>query len=196
MKAFKNLIKSIQNISPEIEIKLNKPASKSDFNKLINVLDVKTLPKEFVDLYSLCNGQDSGTSGLIGHWELIEIKFIVKEIQLMKELNQKNVFKNASTIKSKFVTNTWWDEKWIPFVSSGSGHYYCIDLNPNTKGTFGQVLLFIHDDDLRPLIAKNLNEWFERITEDINKGVYKYKDGNYNNEAFVKSSIEAKKLYK
>ena len=43
MKAFKSLIKCIQNISPEIKIKLNKPAPKSDLGDLKRALEVKIL---------------------------------------------------------------------------------------------------------------------------------------------------------
>jgi cell wall assembly regulator SMI1 len=106
---------------------------------------------------------------------------------------------NANT-PTPAVKGLWWNPGWIPIVSSGSGHLICLDMDPNQAGNVGQVILFLHDDGQRPLIAHNLRAWFVRLADDLERGLYKIvedADGyrHFNGHALMWSSLEAKDLY-
>ncbi|MEM9491128.1 MAG: SMI1/KNR4 family protein, partial [Myxococcota bacterium] len=95
------------------------------------------------------------------------------------------------------IRSDWWNPGWIPFVSSGSGHYFCIDTDPAEGGVPGQVILWLHDSPRRYLVACSLAEWFSAIADDLEAGTYIY-DGertSFNHHAFMRSSVEGKALY-
>lgn len=94
----------------------------------------------------------------------------------------------------------WWNPRWIPIVTSGSGHLFCVDLDPGPAGTLGQIILFLHDDKGRYLIAHSLRAWFARLTADLECGLYEIvEDENgyqhFNSHALMWSSLEGQELY-
>jgi len=63
-------------------------------------------------------------------------------------------------------------------VTSGSGDYFCLDMNPLEPKRVGQVLLFLRDQPGRPLIAGSLRAWFDRIARDLEAGLYTFNEEN------------------
>lgn len=73
-------------------------------------------------------------------------------------------------------------------------------MDPNEQGHVGQVILFLHDDSPRPLIAHSLRDWFARLAEDFERGLYEIvedEDGyqHFNDHALMWSSLEEQDLY-
>lgn len=177
----------IQKIWAEIELKLNeiakpvyddlnKSASQEDF-KLLQSIIKKDLPTDFIQLYRIHNGQMLETGGgLINGEQLLPIDIIIEELNIWHELLKANTFAEMEAKADEQIVNVWWSEYWIPITSDGSGNHYCIDLNPNFKGTFGQIIRVWHDAPERKIVAKSITEWFEKFLEDINAGMYQYNE--------------------
>lgn len=70
------------------------------------------------------------------------------------------------------VKADWWNRRWLPVSSDGSGNYFCVDLDPADGGTPGQIIAFRHDSaerwveapDLPTFLATHLDveEWAAR----------------------------------
>ena len=61
------------------------------------------------------------------------------------------------------VRSKWYLDDWIPFASSGSGDFLCIDTNPTKKGTVGQIISLDHESAARCLIAPSTSEFLARL---------------------------------
>lgn len=159
-----------------------------------------SFPQEFKNFLKIMNGESNQSMGIIGNWRIMKLEHIIKEWGNMKQMVEEGVFEGNTNKETPFVKGMWWNTKWIPIVTSGSGHFFVIDMDPNTKGKVGQIILFLHDSEDRFLVANSLTEWLEKITTDLENDVHKMRieDGyeEFNNHAFMKSSIEGQNIYK
>lgn len=108
---------------------------------------------------------------------------------------EKGAFVDLTPYETPYIQKSWWLPGWIPIVSSDTGDYFCLDTNPPEAKRSGQVILFLHNRPERPLIAASLRHWFDRITRDLDDGVYTFteQDG-FNGEALMWSALEGKHL--
>lgn len=132
--------------------------------------------------------------GIIGGWSLMSADSIAREARMMADLVDKGTFAQAQGAKHPRIRSTWWNKRWIPFVSSMSGHFFCVDMDPAPGGQRGQVVLFMHDSEDRYLVADSLGDWMDAIVRDLNAGRYDYDGGNWNH-ALMRSSVEGKDIY-
>jgi len=158
------------------------------------------LPAEVVELFTTCDGTEE-CDGLLGNWDLLQLDHVERNWQLHKELFVDGAL-NAwgKGVPARAVKGDWWNVRWLPFASSGSGHFYCIDLDPLSAGTVGQVILFLHDEAERYLVAPSLGAWLSRLADDLDTGVQRLleADGDesrFENEGFVWSSQYGRDLY-
>lgn len=157
------------------------------------------LPADLAAYLTIANGEAYRSSGVIGDWTLLDAEGIASEHQVMSDLVAQGAFGDNANPETAFVKGVWWHSRWIPVVSSGSGHLICVDLDPNVRGRAGQVILFLHDAPARYLIAHSLADWFARIADDLERGVYTLQAEHgywrFDNEAFMWSSIEGRDIY-
>ncbi len=176
----------------------NPPATREEINWLAENIEPR-LPDDLVTFLQIANGERWNSAGVIGNWRLLEIKFIQDEWGFMAKMAQDGSFgqNTGDADPSPYIKNYWWNPQWIPIVTSGSGHFFCLDTDPPEPDRFGQVILFLHDDESRYLVASSLTAWFERIARDLESGLYKFDpdEGQLNGEAFMWSSLEGKHLY-
>jgi cell wall assembly regulator SMI1 len=183
--------------SSRAQIRFNPPASPDSLEKLKASLHAP-LPEDLLHTLSLMDGENWRSCGLIGSWHLMSIEEILSEWQTMAQLAADGVFgKNEGEAKTPpYINNFWWNPQWIPIVSSGSGHFYCLDTDPPSPDRFGQVLLFLHDQPQRYLVAGSLSAWFRRIAHDLEAGLYQWDaEHGFNNEALMWSSLEGKHIF-
>jgi cell wall assembly regulator SMI1 len=156
------------------------------------------LPEDLWTYLQEANGEKWNSWGMIGNWRLLEIKYILDEWSLMRRLAENGSFDanagQADVLPT--IKNYWWNPNWLPIVTSGSGHFFCLDTDPGETGHPGQVILFLHDDPERFLVAESLSQWFEEIAKDLQRGLYTFdpEDG-FNNEALMWSALEGHSLY-
>jgi cell wall assembly regulator SMI1 len=94
------------------------------------------------------------------------------------------------------IKPVWWNVHWIPIVSSGSGHLFCVDLDPAPAGKPGQVILFFHDDGKRPL-CRRFGRRLACHHRRRHAGKYEYDadSQSWSDEALLQSSLEGKDTY-
>ncbi|NLF42257.1 MAG: hypothetical protein GX587_06145 [Bacteroidales bacterium] len=59
--------------------------------------------------------------------------------------------------------------KWIPIFSDYGGNYIGLDLDPDTNGKKGQIINFGRDEENMFVLADNISEFLDLISEEINK---------------------------
>ena len=69
--------------------------------------------------------------------------------------------------------------KWIPLISDFGGNYIGIDLDPDTQGTKGQVILFGRDDEDMVLLAHSWDEFLDWNLELIKTDGDNLKDADH-----------------
>jgi cell wall assembly regulator SMI1 len=151
------------------------------------------LPAELVESLAI----HDGGSGLIGGWDLLNTKEIASEAKLMKGLTDDGSFGEAEADPHPRIKSVWWNVRWIPIVSSGSGHLFCVDMDPAPGGKAGQVILFFHDDGKRLRVADSVRAWLAAIAADLEAGTYEYdaESGSWSDSALLQSSLEGKDTY-
>ncbi len=134
-------------------------------------------------------------AGLIGGWDLLPAEFIASEARLMRGMVDDGSFGEATADPHPKLATAWWNPAWIPIVSSGSGHFLCVDLAPGPEGRAGQIVLFLHDASQRYVVAPSYRAWLEAVVRDLERGAYSREDGEWNAQAFMRSSEEGRDLY-
>lgn len=180
----KNIIEKIQK-----QLEILKEKHSSDFNFIFNsgatdedfaqleVLFKMPLPEDFKALYRVANGQSIDSQDLLQGEEWLSIERIMDEYQCWLGLYENGDFlENGKDygcnpdegIKSDF----WFNPKWLPLTSNGSGDNLMIDFDPSPKGEIGQIIEIYHDEDSRLLKALSLKAFFEQYAEDLANNQY------------------------
>ncbi len=151
------------------------------------------LPKDLAESLAIHDGAER----LIGGWDVLDTKGIAHEAQLMRKLTEDGSFGDAQADKHRRIKSAWWNVGWIPIVSSGSGHLFCVDTDPAPGGKRGQVILFFHDDGKRLCVADSVGAWLAAIAADLERGTYEYdtSSNEWSDEALLQSSLEGKDTY-
>ena len=63
-----------------------------------------------------------------------------------------------------------WRRSWVPFLENGAGDHLCVDLAAEDGGTPGQVLMFYHDCDDRPIRSTSLEAWLADLVTSMESG--------------------------
>ena len=129
-------------------------------------------PADLREYLRPADGERWNSDGFIGDWRLLELKFIVSKTQRMRALVDDGSFDDNTNDETPAIKGLWWNPQWIPIVTSGSGHFFCVDLDPGPEGAVGQIILFLHDDVGRYLVAPSLRAWFERLAADFERGLH------------------------
>lgn len=182
-----------------LDITFNTGASETDIAAAETALGL-AFPADLREYLLLANGERWNSHGLIGGWRLLELESIVQEAQTMRDLAAEGAFDDNTNEATPAIKGLWWNPRWIPIVTSGSGHFFCVDLDPGPQGTVGQVILFLHDDTARYLVAHSLRTWFARLADDLERGLYEVVTGedgyrHFNSHALMWSSLEGRQIY-
>jgi len=161
--------------APSLKDELNAPATKEDIARLEKLIGTE-LPEDYVNFLMIHNGQNRESGGLIDAEEILSTERIAEEWQVWKDLLDGGDFKGIKSEPDKGVKNDWWNSKWIPITYDGSGNHYCIDLDPNSGGTKGQIIRMWHDSPEREVIAGSFKEWMTDYINALEKGKYVYSE--------------------
>ena len=145
-----------------------KPNAIDNFQSLSGL----TVPKSLQQLLLVTDGETRKSAGMIGNWRLMPIDEIQAAWGLLNQLDKKDAFADRKPKPSPYLRKTWWYSAWIPIVTSDQGDYFCLDTDPPDPNRYGQVLLFLQNQPERPLIASDLDSWFDRIMRDLEDGQY------------------------
>jgi cell wall assembly regulator SMI1 len=147
---------------------LNPPATTEEIEELISTLGVE-LPDDFIQVLKINNGQKGESAWLFDSQEFLSTHRIIEEYNIWKNLLENELQGKVST-PDDGVKNDWWNKNWIPFTSDGCRDHYCLDLDPNSTGTKGQVITLWYESAEREIVAKSFSAWFEEYVNQLNSG--------------------------
>lgn len=129
------------------------------------------LPKEFIESLTIYDGQQSRSSGILGSaWQLLSTSGVLTQIRMYRELTQdkklSSMFLGPSdglkdTAKIK---NIYWNICSVP-IGDNSGNHFLLDLDPEPKGTYGQVIQFTRAVGPERVVAKSFADWLEKYAK-------------------------------
>jgi hypothetical protein len=70
----------------------------------------------------------------------------------------------------------WWSARWIPVGADVSGNALCVDTAGAFGGTTGQVLIFMHDEARRRVVAPSLQSYVTSLCVATEMGVLCHDD--------------------
>jgi cell wall assembly regulator SMI1 len=160
-----------------------RPAAKDGaLAKLQAGLD-STLPAGFAESVGIHDGQKEDAEhglvpvsdellGPLPSYRLLALAEIRREWAMMKELHANGEFAGRTPEPTRGVRADWWNPNWVPLADNGGGDYVCLDPAPAAGGTTGQVIVFFHDMNDRPLLAKSYAAWLEALAAGLEAGDY------------------------
>ena len=180
MEAVWNRIESwLQTHAPKIFDCLQPGVSEQQIQETEAFLGV-TLPADVKDSYRLHNGQQLSGPSFIDGWDLLSLDEIQSNWLVWKQLLERGDFHGITSEPSGPILSDWWNPRWIPFTQDGIGNHFCLDLSPAPGGSVGQIILLIHDDVERVVLAPSFESWLSGIADDLETGKYYYEEqGNY-----------------
>lgn len=168
---------ALTEIAPAVLNSLNGGATAAEIAKIEKLIGAK-LPEDFVSFYKIHNGQADGPGMLYGE-EFLSVKRIQDEWYIWKKLLDDGTFEDAESDPDLGIKADWWNARWIPFSYDGSGNHFCLDLDPDSGGNYGQVIRMWHDDEVRALKANSFTEWVTIYTDKLTSGQLVYSEDRY-----------------
>ncbi|WP_132833215.1 SMI1/KNR4 family protein [Pseudomonas sp. JUb52] len=145
--------------NPELLADLNPPATDAQIRELENTLGMQ-LPADFVACLKIHDGQKGAADWLFNGREFMSSKKIMKRWAICKDLLDEGDFEEAEAKAHPYVKDVWWSVKWVPFTYNGSGDHLCVDMEPRSGGTQGQIIEVWHDYASRNVISDSFSQWF------------------------------------
>jgi cell wall assembly regulator SMI1 len=129
------------------------------------------LPEEFRELLKWRNGQRQDEYDSIYY----TFSFLsASEIEGTRRTN------NELLDAGDFDQTNWWFPEYVPFLESAGGDNYCIDFAGSFGGTKGQIIVWNHDYEARPIEHADFQHWLQTIVEALEHGYLE--DGDYGME--------------
>jgi cell wall assembly regulator SMI1 len=168
---------------PELFDALARPATKRQVATLQKKIG-KPLPADLVESLRIHNGMEDsylGTNRLFNYEALLSTDAMATQWGTMTRMLQDGFFDDGGcplTRTRKIRNDRWWNALWIP-ITDADGDGYCLDLDPASRGTAGQVFYFYHDGArTREVVAKSYAEWLATIGGKMARGQFHVDDGS------------------
>lgn len=161
-KELLELIKVLAHKQPVLANALNPPATEADVTLLEKAVGIN-LPQDFVAALRTGNGQSEKFHGIFDGNHFLSIAEIVNNWNIWKMLLEGGDFDNAKSKPENGIKYGWWNPRWIPFTSNGSGDHFCIDMDPSSEGTVGQIIFVWHDMADRQCVSDSFSTWLSAL---------------------------------
>jgi cell wall assembly regulator SMI1 len=170
------------NVPKGLEI-LQSGASDAEISELEDFLSIQ-FPDDIKSSYRLHNGQSISDFGLVDGREFLSLERVKEEWQVWKGLLESGTFqtedgRDQGCQPALGICNVWWSPKWIPLTYDGSGNHDCLDLNPTSEGTVGQIIAMWRDDPERKIVAPSFRAWLKGYAEALESGHFIFSE-DYN----------------
>lgn len=176
---------------PEVAADLKPGATENELQRLSDAIGVE-LPNDFLKLYAWHNGQERCVNA--GPWyglEFLSLDHVQSECemwkQVLEESSSKSLTSLAECMKSTppgFVKRQYANAHWIPFAYDWGGNYLGVDLSPDEKGTYGQVINFGRDEERKIAVAPSISAFVSWMNNELNAGNFSIKEESDGGRSF------------
>jgi internalin A len=164
-----NMLNLLETKYHGISTYLNPPVKESELDSVEKRMGFK-LPEELRELYLCNNGQGDNVMGILSGLDFLPLEelYIQWDIwRVLKEGATEEQMKVLSGFCTSFPPHTvkkiYTNTRWIPLTHDGGGNHIGIDLDPDRKGTTGQIINFGRDEGDKFVIATDLGDYLAFI---------------------------------
>jgi cell wall assembly regulator SMI1 len=165
---------------PEVAADLRSGATQDQLEKFSTALGID-VPDEFLNLYAWHNGQEMSVN--TGPWYgliFIPLDRVLSECEMWRKVLRESGAESLASLSGymtstppDFVRKLYASDRWIPFAYDGGSNYLGIDLDPDEKGTVGQVISFGRDEERKIAVAPSISSFINWMLSEL-------KSGNFN----------------
>jgi len=164
--------------APHLLADLREGASDADLARLEQQCE-RRLPESFRAFYLVHDGQESESpNGLFYSLQFMPLALVCEYQKIWAGLVDMNA-EMASAMKSLpegHIKPLYADPKWIPFAHDQSGNHLGVDLDPDSKGLVGQVIVFGRDEDCKKLVAPSFQSFVDAVVRELEGGNFILRD--------------------
>jgi internalin A len=165
-KKINKVINKIEYFYKDFSTTFNRAASLDEIQEVEKFIGIE-FPQELRDLYLECNGQKNNVKvGLFFGLPFSSLEELKREWRNFDELSKSgmpSLDNSVNSIPIKRIKEQYINTKHIPIASDGGGNFLCIDMDPDSKGTKGQIINIGRDENNRYVISENLSHFFDLI---------------------------------
>jgi len=134
-------------------------------------------PDDYRASLAIHEGQGGQALGLIGGWYLVPLAEVIELHAMLADLHRElDPDLDPTIVAAPGVRDVWWTPGWVPVADDHAGNHVCLDLDPAPGGSYGQLVLFLHDRPQRRLVARDFAAWLERAATWMEQGRVHTKD--------------------
>lgn len=157
---------------------LNPPATDAQLDAAQAHLGL-SLPADVRALYRLADGQvqyrhddPRWAAGLVAGEPLLPLtEALLQWDQWAGFEGETGLDEFASSTPEGFVQPKYSVRGWIPLTHDGGGNHVGVDLDPDVRGTVGQVITFGRDDDQHQVLAPSLLSYLDQLADLLEQGL-------------------------
>ncbi|AVK84489.1 SMI1/KNR4 family protein [Lysinibacillus sp. B2A1] len=179
---------------------LNPPASEEEIQKVEKEMGIK-FPDDIRALYLMHNGETEDGPGLFFGLPFLSLNDVLQEWHVWEQLEEEFAMEGSSySVPTGYIKERYINRSWIPISKDFGGNNIGIDVDPDEKGRIGQVINFGRDEEVKYVIATQLSDFLEFITETILQGNYQieqeedYLYWNYNDSTHFLDALKSLEL--
>lgn len=167
------ILSLLKDSLPELGNSLNAPASNEKIQLVEHTIG-KTLPEDLKTFYRIHDGE-SGGIGLFFGLSFLSLDEAIADWKTWEEIADdiSTLDTDIISIPTNFIKENYANRFYFPISTDYSGNHIGIDLDPDEKGTFGQVINFGRDENIRYVIAFNITDFLQFILFQLKKGNYR-----------------------
>lgn len=183
MQSLNELETWLRNHLPEVAADLKPGATDIELQSFSSAIGLK-LPHDFLQLYAWHNGQEMRVN--TGPWyglKFLPLDRIQRECEMWKQVlgessseSLSNLAKRMKSTPRGFIKRQYANTHWIPFAYDWSGNYLGVDLSPDKKGTYGQVINFGRDEERKIAVSPNICTFVSWMLSELNAGNFNIKE--------------------
>jgi cell wall assembly regulator SMI1 len=128
------------------------------------------------------DGESDAAVGLFEGFELMSTDSILDDWTTMVDVTA-SWGENEGLDPVQGVRRRHWHRGWVSIADDGAGNTFCVDLDPDVGGRFGQVLFRDHEVGPEHVVAPSLLEWLVELAERLKAGrAHVWSDGSIHSE--------------
>ena len=168
------------DVIPKLRDDLRSGLAKEQWQVLEQKIGV-TLPESFKDFYAVHNGQEGKKAGgLFFGIEFIPFAEVMVQWEgwhtIIGDNNSEKLREDycydCQSLTPDAINVTYANNLWIPFAHDWGGNHLGIDLDPDVKGTVGQVINFGRGEEHKVVVAKSFEAFIAWFVVELGAGNY------------------------
>ncbi len=157
---------AVESAFPQFINAQNAGAEAQEIEQAENQIGFK-FPPDLAKLYSIIDGDNYEFGGLMLGLNLFACDEVADAYNALLPLA--DLHKDILSVPKKMIKNNLFNPKWIPFAGDTEGAYLAIDLDPDSEGTYGQIINIGENETQHTVVGVSLRDFLIFATQKISQ---------------------------